>query len=128
MQALSKETTGERNVSTEALLKEIQEQIEDRKGEQLVILDMRDLSTVTDFFVLTTGNSAPHLRALAEQTEINLKKAGHPVYRKAGDNRSDWYVLDYVDVVVHIMSAESREFYDLETLWSDAPVIYRGED
>ena len=121
MQAVSKEATGEGNVSTEALLKEIQEQIEDRKGEQLVILDMRDLSTVTDFFVFATGNSTPHLRALAEQTEINLKKAGHPVYRKAGDNESGWYVLDYVDVVVHIMLPATRDFYDLERLWSGVP-------
>ena len=128
MQAVSKHATGERNVSTESLLKEIQAEIEDRKGEQLVILDMRDLSTVTDFFVLATGNSTPHLRALAEQTEVNLKKAGHKVFRKAGDNNSGWYVLDYVDVVVHIMSAETREFYDLESLWSDAPVFFRGED
>lgn len=126
MQSVQNTKTREGQVSTEALLELIKEQIEDRKGENLKILDMRGLSTITDYFVIVSGNSTPHLRALAEQTEINLKKQGQRIFRMAGDNESGWFVLDYVDVVVHIMSYEARETYDLEALWSDAPVVYHA--
>ena len=81
---------------------------------------------MTDYFVIVSGNSSPHLRALAEQTEISLKQMGHHVFRRAGENESGWFVLDYVDIVLHIMSDEMRERYDLEELWSDAPVVYRS--
>jgi ribosome-associated protein len=116
-----------KKIKTEELLTLIQDQIEDRKGEHLVILDLRGLSTVTDYFVIATGNSTPHLKAIAEQTEVNLRKLGHKTYRKAGDAQSEWFVLDYVHIVVHVMSAEMRETYDLESLWSDAPVLFKSE-
>jgi ribosome-associated protein len=108
---------------TEATLARLKEEIEDRKGENVKILDLRGLSTITDYFILVTGNSSPHLRALADQTEINLKRDKMPVYRKAGSAESGWVILDYVDVVLHIMSEEARSFYDLESLWSDAPEL-----
>jgi ribosome-associated protein len=105
---------------TEATLARLREEIEDRKGEDLKVLDLGGLSTITDFFIIVTANSTPHLKALAENTELNLKRDAMPVYRKAGSAASGWVILDYVDVVVHIMSDEMRRFYDLETLWSDA--------
>ena len=121
-------TAEAKKIETEELIKLIQEQIEDRKGERLVILDLKGLSTVTDYFMITTGNSTPHLKAIAEQTEVNLRKMGHKTYRKAGDAQSEWFVLDYVHIVVHIMSAEMRETYDLESLWNDAPVLFKSEE
>ena len=109
MESLQNTRTRDGKVSTEALLELIKEQLEDRKGEDLVILDMRELSSVTDYFVIVSGNSSPHLRAMAEQTENNLKKQSQKVFRMAGDNFSGWFVLDYVDVVVHIMSYDARK-------------------
>ncbi len=86
----------------------------------MVLLDVRKLSTVTDFFLMVTGNSAPHIKALADETAVSLKKSGMRCYRKSGTPESQWMVMDYVDVVVHIFSADTRAYYALEELWSDA--------
>ena len=103
------------------LLKTAQEAVENKKGADLAILDVRELSTVTDFYLICTGTSAPHLKALAEEVELTLKKEGQRVYRKAGSPDSGWIAADYVDVVVHLFLAEAREYYALEQLWNDAP-------
>ena len=75
---------------------------------------------MTDFFLMVTGTSAPHIKALSEEVQVSLKKSGVHCYRKSGTPESQWIALDYVDVVVHIFSAETRAYYALEELWSDA--------
>jgi ribosome-associated protein len=70
-----------------------------------------------------SGNSTPHLRALAEECEISLKNDGMKCYRKSGSAESGWILLDFVDVVVHFMTEETREYYALEQLWNDAPKV-----
>lgn len=89
----------------------------------MVLLDVRKLSTVTDFFLMVTGNSAPHIKALADETAASLKKRKVRCYRKSGTPESHWMVMDFVDVVVHIFSSETRSYYALEELWSDAERI-----
>jgi len=81
------------------------------------------VSTLADYFFFVSGTSAPHLKAIADSLDIELKKKGQPVYRRSGDAESGWLLLDYVDVVVHIMTIEARAYYDLESLWSDAPRV-----
>ncbi len=95
---------------------------ENKKAEQAVILDVRQLSSVTDYFVIVSGTSEPHLRAIADEITEKLREE-HQVRPRAidGDGRASWQVLDYFDVIVHIMRAEARERYDLEGLWGDAP-------
>lgn len=100
----------------------------DKKAENLRVMDLSGLSPMTDYFVIATGNSAPHLHALAEDTAIRLKREGYRVSRREGTSDSGWIVLDYFNVVVHLMLAEARDYYSLENLWKDAPAVETDAD
>ena len=95
---------------------------DNKKAEDLVVLDVRKLSSVTDFFVIVSGTSEPHLRAIVNEILIQLKSE-HEVQPRAQDGKISgaWVVLDFFDVIVHVMRADVRERYDLESLWGDAP-------
>jgi ribosome-associated protein len=97
--------------------------LEDTKGRDIVILDLQKLSNVTDYFVIVSGSSHPHLRALQEGVHARLKESGVVSYRRSTDSEGAWMCLDYVDVVVHIMSEEARAYYNLEELWAEAPRV-----
>jgi ribosome-associated protein len=94
---------------------------DNRKAENIVILDVRDLSSVTDYFVIASGTSEPHLRAIVEEITTRLREDHdlRPV-RTDGSVQGAWVVLDFFDVIVHVMRADVRERYDLEGLWGDA--------
>ena len=94
----------------------------DKKAEDIVALDLRGISTFTDFFVICSGTSEPHLKAIAGEIEERLK-VDDKVAPNAVDGypMSHWIVIDYSDVVVHIFHTEKRGYYCLEDLWSDAP-------
>src|SRR5215813_4143625 len=97
---------------------------ENRKAEDIVILDVRELSSVTDYFVLASGTSEPHLRAIVDEIIEKLRDNHHLRPRAIdGTLQAAWVVLDYFDVIVHVMRQDVRERYDLETLWGDAPRI-----
>ena len=95
---------------------------EDKKAENVTILDVRGISMVTDFLVICDGSSLPHLRAIRNEISDRLREE-HQVkpYSAHGMADSGWMLLDYGDVVVHIFHAEKRAFYALEDLWNDAP-------
>ncbi len=93
----------------------------------MLLLDVRKVSSVTDYFLIATGTSAPHLKALAEDVDVQLKGNGVRSYRHSGDAESGWIVLDYVDLVVHLFTPEVRAYYDLERLWKDAPRLEVGD-
>jgi ribosome-associated protein len=97
---------------------------EDKKAEDVVVIDVSKLSSVTDFFVICSGTSEPHLRAISSEIEDRLRDT-HQVSPRAidGDVRSPWQALDYFDVIVHVMRPETRAKYDLEGLWGDAPRV-----
>jgi ribosome-associated protein len=96
----------------------------DKKAEDIVILDMRALTTVTDFFVICTGTSEPHLRAVVNEITEKLRDEHDRTPRAIdGTLPATWIVLDYLDVMVHVMRSEARERYNLEGLWGDAPKI-----
>ncbi len=94
----------------------------DKKAESLVALDLRGISSFTDYFVICSGTSEPHLKAIAGEIEERLKQ-DNKVTPNAVDGypMSQWIVIDYGDVVVHIFHEQKRTFYSLEDLWSDAP-------
>ncbi|NTU93580.1 MAG: ribosome silencing factor [Chlorobiaceae bacterium] len=94
----------------------------DKKGEDVKILDLRGLTTVTDYFVIITADSERKAKAVAEHIVDELKVDGERPMHIEGLNTLHWILLDYVDVVVHIFQPDERRFYDLESLWSDAPV------
>jgi len=95
---------------------------DNKKAEDIVILDVRKLSSVTDFFVVASGTSEPHLRAILDEVTDQLREE-HQLRPRAvdGSPHAAWVVLDYFDVIVHVMRADVRERYDLESLWGDAP-------
>ena len=95
---------------------------DNKKAENILVLDVRKLSSITDFFVIVSGTSSPHLRAIVNEIDDKLR-ADHELRPRAldGNINGDWVVLDYFDVIVHVMRAEVRERYDLEGLWGDAP-------
>jgi len=97
---------------------------ENKKAENPVILDVRKISSVTDYFVIVSGGNEPHLRAIANEVADRLLQE-HKLRPRAleGDGAAAWQVLDYFDVIVHIMRTDAREKYDLETLWGDAPRV-----
>ena len=92
-----------------------------------MVLDVRKISSITDYFVIATGTSEPHLRAVAEEIEDKLRDE-HDVRPRAVDGtlQTAWLVLDYFDVIVHVMRADVRKLYDLETLWGDAARVRTG--
>jgi len=94
---------------------------DNKKAENIVVLDVRDLSSVTDYFVIASGTSEPHLRAIVDEITDRLRDE-HDLrpLRKDGSMQGAWVVLDFFDVIVHVMRADARERYDLEGLWGDA--------
>ena len=97
---------------------------DNRKAEDIVVLDVRELSTVTDYFVIASGTSEPHLRAIVDEITDELRDE-HDVRPRAVDGtlQTAWIVMDFFDVIVHVMRKDVRERYDLETLWGDAPQV-----
>jgi ribosome-associated protein len=97
---------------------------DNKKADDIAILDVRELSSVTDYFVIASGNSDPHLRAIVDEISDTLR-TDHGLRPNAIDGtlHTAWIVLDYFDVIVHIMRAYMRHRYDLETLWGDAPRV-----
>jgi ribosome-associated protein len=94
---------------------------DNKKAENIVILDVRKLSSVTDYFVIASGTSEPHLRAIVEEITGQLRdEHGVRPLRTDGSIHGAWVVMDFFDVIVHVMRADVRERYDLESLWGDA--------
>jgi ribosome-associated protein len=97
---------------------------DDKKAENITILDVREVSSVTDYFVIASGMSEPHLRAIVDEITDRIQEDFNVRPRAVdGTLRAAWIVLDYFDVIVHVMRQDVRERYDLETLWGDAPRI-----
>ena len=97
---------------------------ENRKAENIVVLDVSKVSSITDFFVVATGANEPHLRAIVDEITEELKaKHGLMPNSRDGGLQSTWIVLDYFDVIVHVMRVDVRAHYKLEDLWGDVPQV-----
>jgi len=94
-----------------------------KKAENLVILNMRKLSNITDFFIIATASSTKRAQAISDSIEEGLKEVKESRPRIEGYQRAEWILVDAYDVVMHIFSSEVRSFYNLEGLWGDAPRI-----
>jgi ribosome-associated protein len=100
--------------------------ITDMKGEDVVLLDLREITLIADFFVICTGHSDRQLKAIAEHINEKIRdQYGKKVWRQEGDPAGGWVLMDYADIVVHIFTDEQREYYDLEGLWRDGKVLLR---
>ena len=97
--------------------------LDDMKAKDIVVLDVRGISSVTDYFVIASGTSARHVDALGEEVKLKLKEAGVRPTHVDGATSGSWVLLDYFTVMVHVFHHETREFYNLEGLWDEAPRV-----
>jgi ribosome-associated protein len=94
-----------------------------KKAKDIRILELKDISTITDYFIICSGESSTQVRSIAEAIEEAFSKEKNSPQGREGLNFARWVLLDFGDVVVHILDQESRDYYELEKLWLDAPRI-----
>ena len=97
--------------------------LEDKKAEDVKIIDIGGVSTIADYFIIANGNNQNQLQAMRDAVEEDLYKAGYPVKQIEGNSNSSWMLMDYNDIIVHVFSKEDRLFYDLERIWKDGKEI-----
>jgi ribosome-associated protein len=99
----------------------------DRKGVDLLVMDLRGISNATDYFVIVSGTSDMHVRAIAEHIIEELKQEGERPSHVEGLRGGRWVLIDFIDFVVHVFHPAARDFYQLERLWGDAPTMTLDE-
>ena len=97
--------------------------LDSKKAEDIKVIKIKELSVLADYFVIADGTSSTQTRALADEVEFRLKEAGLAPNQIQGTNGSNWIVLDYGDIIVHVFSRDQRDFYNLERLWRDGEEI-----
>jgi len=120
--ATRKRKSATRLTKSSKIIKTIISAIKDKKGEKIISLDLRKINeAVADFFIICEAGNQPQIRAIAEYIEQQVKdKCDENPYHHEGYNTLQWVLIDYVNVVVHVMLPENRKFYKLEEMWSDA--------
>lgn len=110
-------------METKTLSLEIFKTLDDKKGFNIQVLDVRKVTSIADYFVIATGSSSKHVSSLAESVEEELDLIGvHPSH-KEGHRNGEWVLIDYLDVIVHVFTEEKRDFYKLEKMWKDAEIL-----
>lgn len=120
---MTKRAIAKENDISHDLAKAISELAMDKKAEDIVIMDMREIAGFTDYFVIMTGNSDIHIKTLCDHIEKEMSRHKVRIWHKEGYENLKWVLMDYIDVVVHIFDSQTRAYYDLETLWADAQKI-----
>ena len=108
---------------TEQLMHEIVETLKEKKGIDIVTLNLQEVSLLADYFVICHGNSTTQVQSLASEVMEKVEKLGLTIRRMEGFDAARWVLIDVADVIVHIFHREERQYYNLERLWSDAKVI-----
>ena len=91
--------------------------------EDIVVLDLRSVSPVTDYFVIATGTSDRQMRSVADDIASHGRKIGQKCWKKSGEDTAEWLLMDFFDVVVHLFDEDHRTYYDLELMWGEAPRV-----
>ena len=115
-------------MTSKTLAKKIALAALEKKAEDIVIMDLRKLTTMADFFVVCSADSDTQVKAIADSVREGAREAGESVWRNEGYTDASWILLDYVDVVVHVFHKQTREFYNLEKLWGDAKFEHVADD
>ena len=112
-------------LSTDTLITNIIEGIDNLKGEKINIIDLRKIdNSVCKYFIICSGNSNTHVKSISNSIQKHVwKESNENPWHVEGEERCDWILIDYVDIAVHIFKKETRIFYDLESLWGDAKQI-----
>lgn len=97
--------------------------LEDKKAEDIKVIDIGEVSSIADYFIIATGSNSNQLAAMQDAVDEVMYKAGIEAKQVEGNNNSTWILIDYNDVIVHLFSKEDRLFYDLERIWKDGKVI-----
>lgn len=105
------------------ILQTIVNALEDKKSEDIQLIDISEVSTIADYFVITNGSNMSQIQALADNVEEKLAMNGIHPKSVEGYNTANWILMDYNDILVHIFDKESRGFYDLERMWRDGKVV-----
>ena len=107
-----------------ALARAIADRLDEKKGHEVKVLAVGDKTSIADYFVLCTGNSSTHVKALAGEAEEHVSRRGVEPDNVEGRGNHSWIVLDYGNVIVHVFSREAREFYNLDKLYGDTKTVY----
>ncbi|MDF2632755.1 MAG: rsfS [Caproiciproducens sp.] len=105
------------------LAKETVKTMDDKKALDLKVIGIKDISVIADYFVLATGTSSTHVKALADEVEFKMKQIGISPDHIDGYRSNTWIILDYSDVIIHVFTPDAREFYNLDRLWQDGESI-----
>ena len=111
-------------VSTEKMMAQIAcKAIDDKKGQDIKIIDIHNVSVIADYFVIASGTNSNQVQAIVDNVEEQLGRAGFEAKQIVGNRNSSWILMDYGDVIVHVFDEENRLFYDLERIWRDGKVL-----
>lgn len=111
-------------VSTEKMMAQIAcKAIDDKKGQDIKIIDIHNVSVIADYFVIASGTNSNQVQAIVDNVEEQLGRAGFEAKQIEGNRNSSWILMDYGDVIVHVFDEENRLFYDLERIWRDGKVL-----
>ncbi|MBN2423407.1 MAG: ribosome silencing factor [Calditrichaceae bacterium] len=114
-------------MTSRALAERVIDLAQDKKGQQIVLMDISRLTTIADFFVIVSGDSNVQIKAIADHITDELLNEGIRIYHKEGYEYQNWILLDYSDVIVHILKKDIRKYYALEKLWADAKMSFITE-
>ena len=101
--------------------------LEDKKAEDITVIDISEVSTIAEYFIIASGSNPNQVKALADNVEETLGRAGYELRQSEGYGTASWILMDYNDIIVHIFSEEDRSFYDLERIWRDGKIIDASE-
>lgn len=110
-------------METLELVKKVASALEDKKAEDITVIDIREVSSIADYFIIANGNNANQLVAMQDAVDEAMYINGVHSKQVEGNNNSTWILMDYQDIIVHLFSKEDRLFYDLERIWRDGKIV-----
>jgi ribosome-associated protein len=105
------------------IVKKAVEALRDKKAEEITVIDIREVSSIADYFIIANGTNQNQLTAMQDAVDETLYTAGLRVKQVEGNSHSTWILMDYQDIIVHLFSKEDRLFYDLERIWRDGKIV-----
>lgn len=127
MQRCIEKGEGDMNTNSMNMAKLVIDALEDKKAEDIKVIDISEVSVLADYFIIAGGNNHSQIQALSNNVEEKLGRAGHPVKQIEGYDTANWILMDFGDVIVHIFDKENRLLYDLERIWRDGKMVSKED-